>query len=204
MKKLNDFFAVIWGVILMVVVLAVFGFGIYWFVAALIDKIASVEGDLGKTLVTSSVTILIAVISLVGGKLYEQKLKIREDIRLKKIPVYEKLIGTFLSVVMQDKLKKKKITEQELAAAFVEFSEKLMIWGSSDVIKAWVKFKKVGTEGHAALYAIEVLFLAIRKDLGNDVSLLKNHELLHLFVNDLDQNGNPPASNQTQHKKNQD
>jgi hypothetical protein len=172
--------------------LAIAGAGLYWFIALLIDKIASIEGDLGKTLVTTSATILLAVLSLVGGKLWEQRLKIRDDIRSRKIPVYEKQIATFFSAIMSEKIKGKKISDRELAKAFTEFSEKLIVWGSSEVIQVWVKFRTTKFEGAEGLKTMEDLFLAIRKDLGNDNANLKNHELLRLFVNDLDANGNPP------------
>ena len=172
--------------------LTVAGFGLYWFVAALIDKLASVQGDLSKTLVASSATIIIAVITLVVGKVWEQKLKTREDIRAKKIPVYEKQIETFFSVFMSEKISGKKISERELMKAFTAFSEKLIVWGSSEVIQAWVNFRTIKHEGAQGLKMMEELFLAIRKDLGNDSSQLKNHELLRLFVNDLDENGDPP------------
>lgn len=179
-------------------VIAAIGFGLYWFASALIDKIAGIEGDLGKTLVTSSVTILLAVISLVVGKLWEQRLKIRDDIRARKIPVYEKQIETFFSVIMAEKIKGKKINERELAKAFTEFSEKLIVWGSSDVIQAWVKFRTTKFEGAQGLRIMQDLFLAIRKDLGNDTSKLKDGELLRLFVNDLDESGNLPEAKPTQ------
>jgi hypothetical protein len=176
-----------------IITLAAVAFGLYLLVAALIDKLASIEGDLSKTLVTSSVTVIIAVFTLVGGKLYEQRLKIREDIRARKIPVYEKQIETFFAVFMGDKIGGRKLSERELAKAFTAFSEKLIVWGSSEVIQAWVKFRTTKMDGTEGLKVMQDLFLAIRKDLGNDASKLKNHELLRLFVNDLDENGNPPA-----------
>lgn len=176
-------------VLLGLFVIATIGFGVYWFASALIDKIAGIEGDLGKTLVTSSVTILLAVISLIGGKLWEQKLKIREDIRAKKIPVYEKQIETFFSVFLAEKVGGEKPADGEIAKAFMHFTEKLIIWGNSDVIKAWVNFrlnKWDESSGETSLKLMEDLFLAIRKDLGNDSKNLANHELIRLFVNDLD------------------
>ena len=188
MQEPSPFKAVLIGLF----ALTVAGFGLYWFVAALIDKLASVQGDLSKTLVASSATIIIAVITLVVGKVWEQKLKTREDIRAKKIPVYEKQIETFFSVFMSEKISGKKISERELMKAFTAFSEKLIVWGSSEVIQAWVNFRTIKHEGAQGLKMMEELFLAIRKDLGNDSSQLKNHELLRLFVNDLDENGDPP------------
>ena len=188
MQETSPFKAVLIGLFAMTVA----GFGLYWFVAALIDKLASVQGDLSKALVASSATIVIAAITVVLGKLWEQRLKTREDIRAKKIPVYEKQIETFFSVFMSEKISGKKISERDLMKAFTAFSEKLIVWGSADVIQAWVKFRTTKFDGADGLKVMDELFLAIRKDLGNDSSKLKNHELLRLFVNDLDENGTPP------------
>jgi hypothetical protein len=167
--------------------IAALGFGLYWFVAALIDKLASVQGDLSKTLVASSATIIISVLTLVVGKVWEQKLKTREEIRAKKIPVYEKQIETFFSVIMSEKISGEKVSERDLMKAFAAFSEKLIVWGSADVIRAWVKFRTTKFDGAEGLKMMDDFFLAIRNDLGNDSSKLKNRELLQLFVNDLDE-----------------
>ena len=166
----------------------ILGWGVYIFVAALIQKLGSVQSDLVKTLVTSAVTAIVAVATLVGGKIWEQRLKIRQDIRDKKIPIYEQHIQTLFRVFMAAKVGKEPPTQQELTQAFASFSEKMIVWGSSEVIKAWGAFKMTPVDTAnptKAFLVMERLFKAIRKDLGNDVSGLAHGDLLRLFVNDL-------------------
>lgn len=73
--------------------------------------------------------------------------------------------------------------------AFEAFAEQMVTWGSSDVIKAWVSFKKLDSMQDAKpedkLEILENLFRSIRKDLGNDVRSLKRLDLLRMFVNGL-------------------
>lgn len=169
-------------------VVGLLGLGIYWLTSALFDKLGSIDSDLGKAIVTGGVTVSIAVISLVIGKLWEQKVKIQQDIREKKIPVYEKQIATFFSVLFAEKHGEKKLTENELGKAFQDFTEKLIIWGSPEVIQTWLAFKlhdwqnSDSTEG---FLKVEALLKAIRKDLGNSNSNLAVGDMMKLFVNDF-------------------
>ena len=72
--------------------------GLYWLSILIIDKLNSVNSDLGKAIVTAAATGFFAVLALVIGKAWEQRTKIQQDMREKKIPVYEKQIETFFAV----------------------------------------------------------------------------------------------------------
>jgi hypothetical protein len=164
------------------------GLGVYWLVTALFDKLNSVDSDLGKAVVTGGATVFIAVVSLVFGKLWEQKVKIQQDIREKKIPVYEKQIATFFSIIFAEKYGEKKPTENELGKAFQDFTEKIIIWGSAEVIQAWLAFKLHDWQNNDAVEGflkVEALLKAIRKDLGNSNSKLAVGDITKLFVNDF-------------------
>jgi len=112
------------------------------FLSLLIDKLSSVQSDLAKTLITASATILVAAITLVAGKLWEQRLRIRDEIRAKKIPIYEKHIHTFFEILYAEKFTGKPADPQKQVRAFAEFAELAIIWGSSDVIKSWAAFRE--------------------------------------------------------------
>jgi hypothetical protein len=156
------------------------GWGVYLFVAALLDKLSSVQSELAKALIAASATVLAAVIALVAGKIWEQRLKIRDEIRAKKIPIYEKHIATFFDILYSKQQKK------EHEVAFKLFAEKMITWGSSDVIKAWNRFRSMDADGcieQERVDRLEHLFRAIRKDAGNPVWNLQKGDLLGLFVN---------------------
>lgn len=169
-------------------VVGLLGLGVYWLITAIIDKLNSVDSDLGKALVTGGVTVSVAVVSLVIGKLWEQQVKIQQDIREKKIPVYEKQIEIFFSIMFAEKYGGKKPTEDELGKAFQDFTEKLIIWGSAEVIQAWLAFRLHDWQNSNTVEGflkVEILLKAIRKDLGNSNSNLAVGDITKLFVNDF-------------------
>jgi hypothetical protein len=165
------------------------GYGALLFLSALIDKLNSISGDLSKALVAGGIAIVTAVVTLVVGKVWEQKVKIRQEIREKKIPVYEEQIQTFFSAMFAAKFGGVQANEEELGKAFVSFSQKLVIWGGPDVIKAWCSFRSHDWQASTPMQSfatLETFIKAIRNELGNDSSSLTNGELLKLFINDYD------------------
>ncbi len=170
--------------------LAALAIGVYYLFAAFVDKLNSINGDLGKTLITAAVTVLVAVLTLVLGKIWDTKLKIAHDIREKKIPVYEDVLSLFFEVLLGGKNGRPKPSEDEMSARFADFTRRLTTWGSSDVIRSWIAFRShpwTASEPTAGFERMEAVLLAIRKDVGNEVASLKNHELMRLFINDLDE-----------------
>jgi uncharacterized membrane protein len=156
------------------------------FVAALL-KLAAGQSELAKTVIAASGTVLAAVITLVAGKLWEQRVKIRDEIRAKKIPIYERHVATFFKILFSQKISRKPPNQQEMVAAFAAFSEHAIIWGSVDVIRASVRYRCLDhatTTPQEQLAALEHLFLAIRRDVGSEVRRLEEGELFRLFVND--------------------
>lgn len=57
----------------------------YLLFAAGINKLNSIDSDLGKTIAGASIAVIGATITLVVGKHWEQKIKIRQDVQQKKV-----------------------------------------------------------------------------------------------------------------------
>ena len=171
---------------------AALGFGFYWLVAALIDKLNSIDSDVSKALISAVVAIVGATLTIVVGKLLEQRIKIKQDVRLKKVPVYEEQMKVIFDVLFASKRGKKAMNEAQLVKAFSNFTEKLIIWGDSAVIKAWEEFRTHKWEdgnnqvARAGFVKFEAFVKALRKDLGNDNKNLKDGDLLRLFINDFE------------------
>lgn len=174
-------------------VLATIAFGLYLFLAALIDKLNSIGSDLSKAIIAGAVTVFAAAVSLVLGKIWEQHLKIKQEIREKKIPVYEEQIKTFFSIMFDEKCGKPKPTDQEIVMAIREFTEKMIIWGGPKVIKVWSDFRLADWQNSTpeeVFARIENLMRALRDDLGNSNKGLTDGDFIRLFVNDFgDPNG---------------
>ena len=66
------------------------------------------------------------------------------------------------------------------------FSKEITLWGSSSVIKKWVKFRENGMKencGYENLLLTEDIMNAMRKDLG--LRKVKKGNLLAFFINDI-------------------
>ncbi len=176
------------GLVGALVVLAILAGGLYFFVAAVLDKLNSLNSDLGKAIVAGAVTLFAAVVTLVGGKIWEQRVKIQQDVREKRLPVYEKQIETFFSVLFAEKIGNEKPSEQDIQKAFLAFTEKLIVWGSPEVIQAWSAFRLndwTSSTPEAGFLKVEAFIRAIRKDLGNSNAGLPAGDLMRLFINDM-------------------
>ncbi len=169
------------------------GFGMYFFISSLIDKLASVDSDISKALIGAGVTIFAATLTIVGGKLLEQKIKIKQEVRLKKVPIYEEQMEVIFKILFASKKGNKNMKEAEIVKAFTKFTEKLIIWGGSEVIKAWQEFRTHSWEdsdknqGIKGFMIFEKFVLALRKDLGNENKQLEDGDLLKMFINDFDE-----------------
>jgi hypothetical protein len=171
------------------VVFAGLVYGCYLVAARAFRQLTAAPGDLGKAIVTAGATIVVAVIALVFGKMWEQKVRLREELRQRKQPVYETQVHLLFSVLFASREGATTSTEQDIFKAFREFTEKLLIWGGPEVIKKWSAFRLhpwgSGTPEEGFL-KFETFVRAMRAELGNKNSGLAHGDLLHLFINDLD------------------
>lgn len=166
------------------------GGGIYLFTWGMLRLLDAVKDEMSKAIITGAVAVLGSAFTLVFGKLWEQRIKIRDEIRARKIPIYEGHIATFFKIFFAPKVTGKQPNQKEVMDAFAKFAEQMVTWGSSDVIKQWGKFRKIGDDmadlpPEAKLDILEDLFMSMRKDVGNDVRSLKRRDILRLFVNDI-------------------
>lgn len=168
-----------------VVLLSILGLGVYFFVSALLTKLNALSSDLAKAIVAGAVTLFAAIVTVVLGKIWEQRTKIQADLRERKIPVYEQQIATFFQVLFAQKQGKAAPSEQEIQKAFLEFTQKLIVWGGPEVIRAWSDFRAHNWSGGTPAQGfarLDALLKAIRKELGNSNAGLKPGELMMLFI----------------------
>jgi hypothetical protein len=159
----------------------------FFLVQTIIRGLATIESQVSVAIVAASGAAMLSVVSLIVTKHLESRNAILQELRAKKVPVYEHLIRIMFTVVFAEKRGEKPPTEQELIKEFASFTEKILVWGSDDVIRAYSRFRGGSSGDPIALIRIqEDLFLAIRKDLGHKNKNLPRGTILGLFVNDLD------------------
>jgi uncharacterized protein YneF (UPF0154 family) len=169
------------------------GYGVFVAVRATMLVIASLDSSIAVAIIAAAATVLVSVLSIVLGKVYEARSLIQKEHREKKTPVYEDLIKFMFRILMATKTADPP-SEKETIEFMAGFTQRIMVWGSDEVLAAWVKWRRLSTD-EAAMKAnpiklmllYEELIFAIRRDLGHKNKGLATGDILALFVNDIDQ-----------------
>lgn len=146
--------------------------------------------SLDSSVAAAIIAAVVSVISIALAKGYESVLLIQKEHRERKIPVYEELLKFMSRAMMAEKLGDT-LDESEVRAFMLDFNQRFMVWGSDDVLAAWVRWRRAAVrEGTAdpveLILLYEQLILAIRRDLGHKNKNIKQRDILALFINDID------------------
>src|SRR5690606_51151 len=91
-------------------------------------------------IVAGAFAVVAATVTLVIGKIWEQKIKLKQEVYAKKVPVYETQVSTLFEIVFAGK-KGEELDQDKVVQMFADFTEKLMIWGGPEVIRCWQQFR---------------------------------------------------------------
>lgn len=115
----------------------------------------------------------------------------REDVYKKVLQVFYKTLKSEHADVVPATCPNENMTD-----VLFLLSEELTMWGSSNVINEWLKFRKITTaekpDTKEVLFVYESIIFAIRKDLGISNYFLKKGDLLRFVINDIDDVLKPP------------
>ena len=170
--------------------LALLAWVLYLAFSGVFRYLSQVESEVAVAIIAASATALVSVMTLVLTKHHETEATIKQELRTRKVPVYEKIIQTLFKINYAEKLQQEELSEQELLHFFVETTEQMVIWGSDEMLLAYRKFRMNMVEGADpidTIFRLEELLLAIRKDLGHKNRGFKRGTVLGLWVNDVDE-----------------
>ena len=97
--------------------LGLIGWGVYQFIAALVSSLVLMQSDVAVALVVAASTIVVSALSLVMSKRIEAMAAVRQELRAKKTPIYESIIGTMFKIQFVEKIGNKLPTNKELRSA---------------------------------------------------------------------------------------
>ena len=166
---------------------------------------ANPEKEVVTAIIAGSATI-VAGIAVVGITQYNTKLReIRESQRLQKTEAYSEFSDMVFHTLKMAKIpgrsdlsdSKKAATlvkmQAELQDKYISFSKKLLLWGSPEVMNAWLAFRsseqsQIGSSdvdaGLRNLLYVDDVFRAIRDDLGLSNEGLAKGDLVKQFLTD--------------------
>lgn len=158
--------------------------------------ILNLEESTRAALITASATVFVAVASVFLTRYFERRAARERAEQEKRIPVYEDFVRDFLQLIGATKppAERKEVDEEGAFAVIGKFTEKLIIWGSPDVIRTWVDYRyhswnaenQTPEEQLEMLTKTDDLLLALRRDLGLSNKKLRKLDLLRLWINDLE------------------
>lgn len=154
--------------------------------------LASLESGVAAAVIAASATVLISVFSVIYSKRWEQARTIQEGQREHKRGVYEEFMHFWFRTIASDSLGEEQPDEAEILRFMATFNQKLILWGSDELLAEYVRFRQVaaiaedGEGSPEAIFAFERLLYAIRTDLGHSNKGLGAGDLLRLFINDID------------------
>lgn len=194
MKKIKEFLNIIYGLGL----IAVIAYIIYVLIKSIgiliikgIEQISNITSSMDSVvivaIITGGISIITVIISSVISKFIEYKQITKRYLYEKREKPYSRFVSMIYKLQTYKK-QNKEYTQEEMLRDISEFSEELTLWGSSKVIKKWLKFRDVSQQdenGVQNLFVLEDIVFEIRKDMGQKGRELKQGDLLSFFVNDI-------------------
>jgi hypothetical protein len=172
----------VFGLMLLITIV----WGAIFLITKIMNLFLSLNSDVAKAIVAAGVTGLVAILSLLISKQYEHRSQIHKEHREKKIPIYEELIDFLFRLLFSEKIGEQPPNEKEIVKFFVQFTQKLIIWGSDDVVKSYEKFRvTLLNDPSKSIFALEEVLLVIRRDLGHKNKGFKQGTILGLYINDI-------------------
>lgn len=188
MQKIKKF-----GTTLVSIVLVVGSvYGIWWLVSLFHHVFVVSSPPVQAAVIAGSATVLISVFSLIWSARQQIFREIQAEHRKQKSEIYEEFIQFLFDALLSNKLGKPAVDEQKMAEYFAKFNQRMIVWGSDEVMKEYILFR--ARSANAAnlppkkmLQTWEQLLYAIRRDLGHNNKDLDEGDLLRLFINDYDE-----------------
>lgn len=200
MKKEKGFLGQLPSVLLGLVVIAALAFMaiiVIQYIGGLIVKgVEELSQIASKTdaviivaLITGAVSILGVVVSSIIAKTVEYRQQTKRYLFEKREAPYSDFVGMVYKLMSSTK-SGKKYNEADMFTDMTKFSEQLTLWGSSRVVKKWLKFRTSsqiqGVDPKQNLLVLEDIIFEIRRDMGQKKNGLKQGDLLKFFINDVD------------------
>jgi hypothetical protein len=176
------------------VLLAILG-AVYAVFAVLIGAFADLDPLIGAALAATAGTVVVCVALVILSRWHEARAAAQKELDEKRAAVYEQLLQFMFRNFMSVKTGET-IPEADALRFMANFAQRMMVWGSDEVLAAWCRFRAVlaanATTSQPArvMPAYEDLILTIRRDLGHDNRDLEPGKLASLFLEEIPK---PPA-----------
>ncbi|MFC1581226.1 hypothetical protein ACFL4N_10015 [Thermodesulfobacteriota bacterium] len=147
--------------------LVIFGWFIWWLFTTAWSKLSSLDSNLAIGVLTAATTVIVAALTVSLGRYFERKKEIEAHFRERKVEIYDEFLHAFFKIFAGDDTAKP--DENDLVSFLREWQRKMILWGGSNVLSAYMKWNtnlRKGEPNAQSVFLMEAFFKAIRKDLG--------------------------------------
>lgn len=163
------------------------GYGSWLLIQEFWSAISAATPEITAAIIGAMATILVGISAVLISQAHERKRAAEEAHRLKKVEIYQGFIDIISRMMgaSNENLALKAPDQEELLLFAFKFKSDLLLWGSPKVIKAQIQFETIsgGGDTKKLFRAVNVLYSAIREDIGLSNSGLNSLELVKLSLN---------------------
>lgn len=176
-------------VIIVLAVVAGVGYGLYAAARALLSGVLGLDANIAAAIVAASATVIVSVLTVVYNQRKTKQREIAESHRSQKIELYKRFMDEAVVGLLRlvgkrsDKSIDDEDVQKEIEEFYFKFTGDVIVWGSPNVIKAYIAFRGSADQKHILL-KLDDMLRAIRHDLGNSNWALERGQLIGLFLTD--------------------
>jgi hypothetical protein len=179
-EKIKKIFSLIFGFGL----IGLLCFSIYQFVSFAWSQFISLDKQLAVGLLTAFTTVVVATITVMLGRYLERKKEIESHFRTRKIEIYDEFLSEFFKLFGSEEN-----SDIDLTPFLREWQRKMIIWGGSPVLSAYIKWNqhlKKGNPDAQTIFLMDDFFRAMRKDVGLNNNGLEKGVFAHFILRNSD------------------
>lgn len=181
--KIKNLVQMIFGFALMCAI----GYGVWVLTFKFTDAISKASPEVTAAIIGAMATVFGGIVVVVITQRNNRLQAAEEAHRLKKVEIYKEFIEFVSNMIASNNknLSLLALSQDDLVRFTFKFKSDILIWGSPAVIKAYIAFEDAGKNNTAEiLKSVNLLYTAIRSDIGLSNSGLNNSELVKIFIND--------------------
>jgi hypothetical protein len=186
-----------WHWVVLIVIIGAIGAGVFYGGRAVIHTFRHLNKEVSAALVTGGAAFVVTIATALLARYFDRRQATEQAERAARVPVYEDFVKGLLGLLGIAKAEEDRgtIDPADARKMMSAFTEKIIIWGSDDVIRAWVDWRyaaaalgdrqQTDAEAIQSMLHLEKLLLTFRHDLGLRNKGLRRGDILRLWVNDL-------------------
>lgn len=162
----------------------------YFFVSLIMkfsNWVREFSSNTDAVIVVALITGLLSLLGIVVSNIIDYRQNTKRYLYEKKEEAYSEFIEMVYKLQQAQNDDK---VDDEMVENLINFSKKLTLWGSDDVIKKWIEIRKLSLNTNNDpvdnIFILEEIIFLIRKDLGQKNKGLKKGDILVFFINDID------------------